>query len=232
MFLTSLEFGASFRENRPALQNSSETRLQGSRSLSAQRDSITSATLLAQLQQSPADQAAWAEFVSRYGERIHGWCRQWGLQEADAKDISQTVLMKLVNAMQSFQYDPSRRFRAWLKTVTHHAWQDWMRARKKSDAGSQPAASLSLYTPEARDDLAARMEEAYERELLSIACTQVSLRVQPNIWNAFRLTALEGRSGVEAAAELGMPVTSVYKAKSNVQKLLEREVQSLETCVS
>ncbi len=53
-------------------------------------DSDTNASLLVRLQQAPADQAAWAEFVRRYGARIHGWCRRWGLQEADAQEVSHT----------------------------------------------------------------------------------------------------------------------------------------------
>jgi DNA-directed RNA polymerase specialized sigma24 family protein len=62
-------------------------------------NSGTSTSLLVRLQQAPADQAAWAEFVRRYGTRIHGWCRHWGLQEADAQEVSQEVLLKLIRAM-------------------------------------------------------------------------------------------------------------------------------------
>ena len=57
---------------------------------------------------------------------------------------------------------------------------------------------------------------------------RVHLRVQPQTWEAFRLIAFDGLSGAEAAARLGLPVTRVYKAKSNVQKLLEAEVRYLE----
>jgi WD40 repeat protein len=55
----------------------------------------TSPTLLGRLRRSPADQAAWAEFVDRYGPRIYAWCRHWGLQEADAQDVAQAVLHRL-----------------------------------------------------------------------------------------------------------------------------------------
>jgi RNA polymerase sigma factor (sigma-70 family) len=192
------------------------------------RDSITSITLLMRIRQGPSDHAAWGEFIARYQQQIHGWCRRWGLQEADAEDVTQTVLVKLLRAMQSFQYDPSQRFRAWLKTVTHHAWQDLVRSRREIAAGVGSAASDPLESVVARDDLAERFEQAYEQELLSQAFAQVSSRVQSKTWQAFRLTALEGATGAEAAAQLGMPVTAVYKAKSNVQKLLEQEVHSLE----
>jgi DNA-directed RNA polymerase specialized sigma24 family protein len=52
--------------------------------------------------------------------------------------------------------------------------------------------------------------------------------VQPQTWEAFCLTTYEGLSGAEAATRLGLTVTSIYKAKSNVRKLLEAEVRSLE----
>jgi RNA polymerase sigma-70 factor (ECF subfamily) len=191
-------------------------------------NSVTSISLLDRLQQGQGDEAAWAEFVERYGRRIHGWCRKWGVQEADAQDISQTVLLKLLHAVQTFRYDPAQKFRAWLKTVTHHAWQDLARSRRRLAAGGGAVADDPLQSLAARDDLAERLEGAYEQEVLGQALARVRERVLPQTWDAFRLTAFDGLSGAEAAARLGMPVTSVYKAKSNVQKMLEAEVRDLE----
>ena len=48
-----------------------------------------------------------------------------------------------------------------------------------------------------RDDLAARLEEAFDLERLEMAQASVRQRVEPHTWEAFRLTALEGRSGAE-----------------------------------
>jgi RNA polymerase sigma-70 factor (ECF subfamily) len=190
--------------------------------------SATSTTLVLRLQQSPSDKAAWAEFVERYGRRIHGWCRQWGLQDADAQDVTQTVLLKLLLAMRSFRYDPNLRFRAWLKTVTHHAWQDWVRGQRQIARGGECATNDPLQSVAARDDLAAWIEGAYQQELLDEASLRVRPRVQPNTWRAFYLTTFDQLSGAEVATQLGMTITSVYKAKSNVQKLLEVEVRQLE----
>jgi len=38
--------------------------------------------MLLRLGQNPSDQAAWEEFVDRYGEKIYSWCRAWQLQGA------------------------------------------------------------------------------------------------------------------------------------------------------
>jgi hypothetical protein len=74
--------------------------------MAARDDSNTSLTLLARLACSPPDQAAWCEFVDRYGPRILQWCRAWALQEADILDVSQAVLTKLLVQLGRFQYDP------------------------------------------------------------------------------------------------------------------------------
>ena len=194
----------------------------------ASPDSMTSITLLGRLRQTPSDQAAWAEFVARYGARIERWCREWGLQEADCKDVTQTVLLKLLKAMQRFRYDPSQKFRAWLKTITHHAWQDLVRSRRKMVDGKNTADDDPLQAMAARDQLGEQLAAAYEQELMDCVLLRVRPRVQPSTWEAFSLTVLEQRSGADAAAQLGMAVTSIYKAKSNVLKLLQAEVHYLE----
>jgi RNA polymerase sigma-70 factor (ECF subfamily) len=187
-----------------------------------------STTLLVRLQQRPADEAAWSEFVLSYGQRIQRWCRRWGLQEADAQDVSQTVLLKLLRAVQTVRDDPGQKFQGWLKTVTHHAWQDLARGRRRAATGYVAAAGSPLRTLATRDDVAARLQRAHEHELLDQALARVRPRVQPQTWNAFRLTTLDGLPGVAVAARLGIAVNSVYKARSNVRKLLGAEVRYLE----
>ncbi len=81
----------------------------------------------------------------------------------------------------------------------------------------------------ARDDLAARLEEAFDLERLEMAQANVRRRVEPHTWEAFRLTALEGQSGADAAAVLHMQVGTVFKAKSKVQRMLREEIERLES---
>src|SRR5262249_936053 len=90
----------------------------------------TRATLLTQLRQEPFDQAGWDRFVEHYGRHIYRWCRRWQLQDADAEDVTQNILMKLVQKIRTFAYDPSRSFRGWLKTVAYHAWRDFQVSRR------------------------------------------------------------------------------------------------------
>lgn len=193
--------------------------------------SQTSPSLLGRLRQTPTDQPAWNAFVERYGPKIYGWCRQWGLQESDAEDVTQIVLSKLAATMRDFAYDPSRSFRGWLKTLTHHAWSDFRESQWRAGAGSGDSQVLQmLQMQEARDDLLTRLEEEFDLELLEEAMLRARLRVAPSRWEVFRLTAVEGLSGAETAARLGLRVAMVFKYRSDVQKLVRDEVHKLEAC--
>jgi RNA polymerase sigma-70 factor (ECF subfamily) len=192
-------------------------------------DSATRTTLLGRLRLDPTDPAAWAEFVEHYGRKIYGWCRKWNLQEADAQDVTQEVLLKLAATMRSFSYDRSKSFRSWLKTLTQHAWSDFLASRQRTGQGSGDSQVMQLLqTAAAGPDLIAQLEAEFDQELLEEAKRRVRLRVEARTWEAFRLLALEGLSGAEVARRLGMKVATVYMARSKVQKRLQEEIQRLE----
>jgi RNA polymerase sigma-70 factor (ECF subfamily) len=192
-------------------------------------DSRTRVSLLGRLRRNPDDPVAWAEFVEHYGGKIYAWCRKWKLQEADAQDVTQNVLLRLAQKMKDFHYDPGRSFRAWLKTLTNHAWSDFLKARQRPGLGSgDSGVNAVLQSAEAREDLDKHLETEYDREILEEAMLRVQLRVAPQTWQAFRLTAVDGLSGAQAAAQIPMQVAQVFVAKRRVQKMLSEEVAKLE----
>jgi RNA polymerase sigma factor (sigma-70 family) len=192
-------------------------------------DTRTSATLLARLRQAPADPAAWREFVARYGPLVYRWCRQWQLQDADAEDVTQNVLVGLAERLKEFEYDPAGSFRGWLRVVAHHAWTRWHAGWQRAGRGSGDSrVAYLLESQEARDDFVTRLEQEFDRELFELATQRVRLRVEARTWDAFRLTVLEDCSGAEAARQLAMNVAAVYVAKGRVQKLLREALADLE----
>ncbi len=188
----------------------------------------TSTTLLGRLALFPLDQAAWEEFVKRYGPSVLGWCRRWGAQEADALDISQVVLTKLAVRMREFVYDSSGSFRSWLHAVARNAWRDSLDVRRPDPASGQAKTLELLNGLEARDDLVRRLEERFDLELLEEASRRVRDRVQTRSWQAYALTAVEGLSGAEAGSRLGMSVAAVFQAKASVLRMLREETHLLE----
>jgi RNA polymerase sigma factor (sigma-70 family) len=195
--------------------------------MAADRDGDTSLTLLERLQKNPDDPLAWQLFVERYQPRIRRWCVTWGLQDSDADDVAQDVLVKLFAALRKFQYDPSKSFRAWLKTVTQHAWIDFVAARRREPGQTVGKIDTIADSAEAQSDLERQLEDAFDRELLEVAMHRVKGRTKPAQWEAFHLTAIEGLSGADAAHKLGIAVGHVFVAKHRVQKMLQEEVRVL-----
>jgi RNA polymerase sigma factor (sigma-70 family) len=196
--------------------------------MAAYDDSTTSITLLGRLASSPPDQAAWCDFVDRYGPRILHWGRAWGLQEADLFDVSQAVLAKLLVQMGRFQYDPAGSFRGWLRTLVERASLDLLSARRRIVGGGTEETVQILSNLEARDDLVRRLEHEFDLELLEAATQIIRERVAPKTWEAYHLTARLGCPAPDVAARLGMRVGTVYQAKGNVTRLLQEEVRKLE----
>src|SRR5437867_263567 len=146
------------------------------------------------------DQDAWKEFVAHYGPKVHRWCLRWRLQPADADDVTQIVLLKVARRMKEFVYDPSLSFRAWLRKVAFHAWQDFLGVRRPGDRGQGGSEVFALLdSVEAREDLIQRMEEGFDRELLNRALQIVQGQFASHNWQAFCLTALQGVPAAEAA---------------------------------
>src|SRR5882757_425054 len=186
----------------------------------------TRVTLLHRINQNPGGQPSWAEFVHVYGPVIRGWLNHWGLQEADAFDVTQNVLLRLTAKLPQFRYDPTRSFRGWLKTLTHHAWHDFVTEAGHRHRGSGDTSVLDqLQSVEAREDLAARVEATFDKELLEVALLRAKSRVADTTWQAFKLAALDGVAPQTVADQLGVRVSQVYLAKHRVQKLVQEEIK-------
>src|SRR6266853_6310705 len=64
---------------------------------------------------------AWERLVALYGQLIYRWCRQAGLQPADAEDLGQEVLETVNRTINAYRHDrPEDTFRGWLRTITQN----------------------------------------------------------------------------------------------------------------
>lgn len=188
---------------------------------------------LGNLEDSSAWNAAWDSFYSQYIPMILAWCKRWNLQSDDAEEIASAVLFTLGRRMESFDYDPSHRFRGWLKTVVENEIRGYLsrRNRRPGDFGGGTDLDADspleqFIDPEAgAEQLASELEE--RRDLLHRAMDAVKSRVQPETWLAFKQTAVDDLDAATVASQLGMSIVAVYKAKSRVQELLRETVDQL-----
>ncbi len=96
-----------------------------------------------------ADQAAWHEFVEIYRPVIPRLARQKGLQEVDAEDVAQQVLVAIAKVVEQREHDPKRaKFRTWLHRVAHNAILNAL-TRGKPDRGTGDSALLAFLNGQA-----------------------------------------------------------------------------------
>ncbi len=185
----------------------------------------TRASLLIRVRD-PADQAAWHEFVEIYRPLILRMARQKGLQDADAEDVAQEILVAVAKAVEEREHDRQRaRFRTWLHRVAHNAILNAL-TRGRPDRGSGNSALLAALNQHEShtgpDSDLLRLE--YRRELFRWAARQVRPEFQQATWEAFWFTAVEGRAVEDVAEELSKKPGAIYAARSRVIRRIQEKV--------
>jgi len=181
----------------------------------------TPPSLLQQLRTAP-DAVAWGEFVELYTPLLYQWTRRVGLDENDARDLIQDVFVVLVEKLPEFQYDPTRSFRSWLKTLLLNRWRNQVRrAARHEDSPDQIEAAES---PDAFADID---EREYSDFVIGRAMELMRTEFSEPVWRACWMCTGEGRQPAEVARELGMSVNSVYAAKCRVLLRLRQKLTGL-----
>jgi RNA polymerase sigma-70 factor (ECF subfamily) len=188
----------------------------------------TRASLLLRLRD-PQDGGAWREFVDLYAPLVYGYARRQGLQDADAADLCQDVLLAVAGAVGRLEYDPAKgAFRNWLFTVVRRKLANWRRAQKNRPDGSDGGATQALQQHAEPEGGQAEWEAQWEERLFAWACEQVRRDVTEATWKAFWRTAVDDQPGKQVAADLGLSVAAVYRARSRVLARIKELVRSVQ----
>ncbi|MCA9201911.1 MAG: sigma-70 family RNA polymerase sigma factor [Planctomycetales bacterium] len=191
----------------------------------AARYPSTRITLLRKVKDA-SDDHAWRQFVDQYTPLVFRYCRQRGLQDADACDVTQNVFMAVARAMDRFDYDSSRgRFRSWLGKVTvREIYRFLLRAKRTAPiCGVGTGQRLDEVSGELESDWQAH----YNRHIYGLALKRIQPTFDAKVWQAFELTWLQDRKPSEAAELLKREPQWVYQAKFRVLRHLRDVVQEL-----
>lgn len=187
----------------------------------------TQSLLLANIQ-SLDNREAWSEFVQIYRPVIYRMARRRGMQDADAQDLSQEVLVRISKAIDRWEPQTNVRFRHWLRKVASNAIVTAV-TKSKPDGVIDGSAADQIFadTPEVSATTSELYDECFREQYLRAAAI-VRVDVSPLTWTAFERTVVQGQSCEEAAASLGKSLGTIYAARSRVLKRLQFEVQRLE----
>lgn len=189
----------------------------------------TQSTLIARLQ-SQEHRDAWTQFVTLYRPVIYRMARKRGMQDADAQDLVQTVLIRIMGAIDRWEkLDPSIKFRHWMSRVAKNAI---LSALAKSSPGEAigGTGSQDLFDEQPSIDPDAERDFALEtlREKYHRAAATVQNDVDAVTWQAFELSVIEGKPCNEVADLLAKSIGTIYAARSRVMRRLRHQVDQLE----
>lgn len=188
----------------------------------------TKASLILRLP-SADDAEAWQEFVSIYEPFVYRFARRGGLQDADARELVQNVLLSVARAVGRWRPDRQRgRFRTWLFRIARNQLLDVLAKQRRSivASGGSDLFNHLDQTLTSGDDQNLRLE--HRRELFRWAAERVKAAVNEATWNAFWMTAIQEQTVEIVARELELTTGAVYIARSRVLARLRDEVQKWE----
>jgi RNA polymerase sigma factor (sigma-70 family) len=177
----------------------------------------------------PADAVAWREFTALYEPLVYHLACRKGLQDADARDLCQEVLLTVARAVHRWEPDPARgSFRGWLSRITRNLLVNFLtRQHEPRGSGASSAQELLEAQPSADPSAAALFEVEYRRRVFRWAAGEIQGEFTPTTWQAFWRTAVGGQPPKEAASELGLTVGAVYIARSRILARLRQKIEEL-----
>jgi RNA polymerase sigma-70 factor (ECF subfamily) len=182
-----------------------------------------SSSLLARVRAS--EQAAWARLVDLYSPLVYRWCRQAGLQAADAADLGQQVFLAVARKVRDFRRDrEGDSFRGWVRTITRNKVNDHFRAH----AGAPPEQGGDALLGVAGETAADAATDPEEESLLYRRAVElIRAEFEPRTWQAFWQVVVDGRPPADVARALGATANAVYLAKARVLRRLREEFADL-----
>ena len=178
----------------------------------------------------PCDQGAWEQFARIYRPVVYNVARMRGLQDADAQDVAQQVLIAVARALPTWERrDESTRFRHWLCRIARNATVNMLTRQPRDRAVGGDDIRPEVQVDNKLDGgLDSQLEREYRRQHFRKAAERVGSRADAITWQAFAITMIDGLSIPDAAAQLDRSEAVIYAARSRIIRRLRDAVKQLE----
>jgi RNA polymerase sigma-70 factor (ECF subfamily) len=183
--------------------------------------SRTSSSLLRRAKADDAD--AWQQLVETYSRRVYRWCRQAGLQPADASNVVQEVLRSVARKLADFRRERATdTFRGWLRRITQNKLRDHFRNQAKRvdhPKGGTDAHQMIEAVSESISELPNPGAVAVSNPVVERVRNEFSDRD----WRFFWRVVVDGQSAVEVGEEFDVTANTVRLVKMRILRRLREE---------
>lgn len=174
------------------------------------------------------DQRAWTEFWQVYEPLVLRIVRRRGIQEADAREIAQEVLVAVSKAIDRYEMDPLQgSFRGWLSTITRNLVVNFLirQSRHPRASGDSVLQEWLESVPAPTNEESQFFDREEKLQMFRWAADQARSEFHETTWTAFWETAVNGRTPVDVARQLDVAVGVVYVSRSRVMKRLREAIE-------
>ncbi len=174
------------------------------------------------------DNHSWGDFVLYYKGYIFAVIHGMGLNNLDAEDLSQKVLLKLWKNLPEYEYRPGNcKFRTWLCTVIRSEVYSWYRSQQ-SQKKKLENFQINLTDEEGcLPEIEKIAQQEWKEHIGKLAWDNVKKAFSQNVIDAFLMYS-EGKSTKEIAEVLQMEENTVNVYKKRVREKLCKEINLLD----
>lgn len=175
-----------------------------------------------------ATEESWASFFQRYAPAVMRAARYRGLDEHDADDVVQQVMVAIARHIKGFDYNRDRgRFRHWVRRIAESKIADHFRHRPP--VINSAALDDEVYDqPTADEAWEAVWENEWRLQDINYCLENIRQSVAPRTFEAFRLYVIDGVSAADTAAAVGMSTHHVHVIRCQLLRRVKREIERLQ----
>ena len=181
------------------------------------------------------DSAAWEKLVDVWTPCIFEFCRRKGIQEADAGDVVQQVMIRVFRFRDKFSKEAEgQRLKAWLLMIIGQVIADYYRqfaGKNRAQGGSDMADQMAnlaetLDTASAADSLDG--EPLFDAGLWMARTLDIIREdVTEQTWQIFEMFKIQDRTAKEVGERFGLKETTVRQRVFTVTQRIKREAEGL-----
>lgn len=185
----------------------------------------------------PENDSAWERFFDQYGDYIFTLARRSGLQDADADEVLQTVMIEVAKKIRTFEYNRGKgKFRSWLATCVSHRVKDLLRVKYRREAReihgldrSETQTEFILRQADPSPDQFKEMaDEEWTALVMDSALRKTKAQVSPMQFQLFHAYVIEEWPVEKVMKTYGVSRDQVYQAKRRVGQAYSAAAQDAE----